>query len=525
MSPALLLALVSVLPRIPITTFMGCPQVHRLKSPASTPGYNIVFVSAGFQTPQDVENYRCAVAVLAKGLLDNSPWKDHTCQLGFYRMDFVDETRGLAVDDSCSDLPCNPQPLDDPPWTTGCPGILEHPFHVQDIWPPFFVSAYKPTFDVRHCRQNLCRFVWPSETGQEGLLAVVDRCVPPVQAIVVVANSTLRGGGGDASADDTLPGLAIVTVDEIGNPSAWRRLAHELGHVVGLLDEYAGQENYEAALGGFVCDRNVFKPPPPGGTNAPCGATASWEQDCSAHVNPDCGPDPNAACQTVVNPNCVPCDLQGAPPIALYEGAFGRDCGFFRSEDICLMRDYSAPACAVCESILDEKVDQIGGRCVLRYHSMRLRSQPRIDWDICPTPPRPPFPLGDERAPADEAVARRSENPVCDRRDLKLHGVYARVVGAGGLRGEVAVRRAWIESDTVTEGARLASVGFTRGADGSSRRLVLSLGDGPVSPLEWTAGIQLRAERTTSPVVKVIDDVAGAIWTAEEISLEVEVPD
>jgi hypothetical protein len=181
------------------------------------------------------------------------------------------------------------------------------------------------------------------------------------------------------------------------------------------------------------------------------------------------------------------------------------------------MRDYSAAACGVCKRILDDKVDQLAGRCLIRWHPMKLVVAAKLDWDICPTPPRPPIPLGDEHAPGGQPA-------LCAQRDLKLNGVYARVVGAGGLRGEVAVRRAWIEADGAAETSRRASLEVSGGRDGSPRRLVLSLGEGPVSPSEWTAEIQRRSARGKAPVVKVIDDVTGASWTADEITLEVEVP-
>jgi hypothetical protein len=498
MTPALVLAVASLLPTITVTKYMGCPQVYELKAPGSSPGYNIVFVSAGFQTEADLENYRCAVADLANGLLTHSPWKEHACQLGFYRMDFVAEQRGIGVDDACTVL-CDPAPLDDPPPALACAVALEPPASEHPIWPGFFVSRYDPGFDVHHCHENLCRFVWPSDAGRDVLFAVAGRCTPSAQAIVVVANSTTKGGGGDADPDpnSTTPGLAVITVDEFGKSDMWRRLSHELGHAVGLLDEYDGAEkDYEAVQSHFFCDRNVFEPS--------CGSAAPWESSCSAHEDADCGPDPNAKCQTVV---CGACDLQGQPSIGLYEGAFGRNCGYFRSENYCFMNNYASPACGVCKSILDDKVDTEGGLCFIRHHPMKLRVKERIDLDWCPTPPRPPIPLA------------------CSRRDLNVRGFYARVALPEGVRGEVAVRRAWIEAGESPDSSRQASIETKPGRDGSSRRLVLSLGEGAVSPLEWIAEIQRRSEGSKPPVVRVIDDVTGARWTADELTLEIESPE
>lgn len=520
MISALAIVVAPVLALIPFPiSFRGCPQVFEVRAPATRPGFNVVFVPAGFTTPADLENFRCAVAVLASQLLEDPVWKTHACQVGLYRMDLRDTERGIGLAAGCSDAECVPTPLDVSPWPNGCPVTLGKPsVGGAPLWPNFFAQTYSAHFEVQHCSADLCRFTWPSASGQATLLDVVDRCAPPAQAIVVIANSVLKGGGGDASPVATGPGLAVITVDDIATTSAWRRLAHELGHVAGLLDEYGDEDANATAMGNYVCGRNVFRPPDPGDSGTPCGAPY-WEASCSDHEATDCSPDPAAKCQTVVDSMCTECPVQAAPEIALHEGAFGQTCGYFRSERICLMSDYSAPPCQVCEGLIDSAIDRAAGLCIAHVRHYKLRVRPKVEWDMCPTPPTPPI-------PQEGAMPLPSgwEPLLCGRTKLPFAAMYADVVTREGLKGEVAARTVWLELEPGAAPKESPSIGYTADGERGPRRLALRIGGREVSPTEWQAEVRRLTSSKTPPAFNVVDDVTGARWTSDAISLDVLVP-
>jgi hypothetical protein len=180
-----------------------------------------------------------------------------------------------------------------------------------------------------------CRVVWPDVTGLRRAWRLA-ACAPAFDVVVIVVNSGGWAGGGAA---DMSPPLVVVTLDGISSPDTRARLlSHELGHALGLLDEYA--TGYPDASGAprFHANRNVAR----GGGEVP------WKPLCGA-----------AGCAEV---RACPAPQQGvaAPPVGLYEGAFYQSCGYFRASEDCAMQDPEEDFCPACVAYTSKLFEDMG---------------------------------------------------------------------------------------------------------------------------------------------------------------------
>jgi hypothetical protein len=182
------------------------------------------------------------------------------------------------------------------------------------------ISGFKKTvsadFELTRCfstgsTPGPCRLIWPTDAG---LFEASTRatCAPNVAAVVILANSGLTVGGGQWSTSASSVPLAVVGVPmstaSTVNPLAYRLLAHELGHALGLLDEYTTSvPNAPADPPG---DRNVWAPGTP---PWPPGSAPPW----SDLLTSGCVPTRMAPCcgDTVGHP-CTACSGVNADVVA-----------------------------------------------------------------------------------------------------------------------------------------------------------------------------------------------------------------
>lgn len=183
-------------------------------------------------------------------------------------------------------------------------------------------------FDARY-GGGLCRLLYGSDDrvlavqrGAAKTLKNLGNIVTFARTIVLVNSQKL----GAASGTD------VMWVAN-GDPQFANIVLHEIGHMVGLADEYeyyegCGDTNYTGA--GYRIEPNVSN------TNA-----ETWEGRRSPGDPP-------------VTPamDCVNCDTRpsGTLPagIGAFEGAGWYRCGFWRPTRTCKMRDVAEPFCVVC---------------------------------------------------------------------------------------------------------------------------------------------------------------------------------
>ena len=235
-----------------------CPPVAELHAPKSTPSFNIVFLSAGFATDAELELCRCSVDLLVDGLLSSSPWGPHGCGIGIYRIDARADSSGIDAYTGCSS--CTPSAATLTPGEV-CAASGGTAGKGTMLWPDLYCGSASTDIDVRHCYVSECRLVWPTTLAKMKSLFLANACTPSPSAIVIVANSDLAGGGADLQTYGPNPEFAVVTIDNILESGAWRRLGHEMAHVLGLLDEYeVGEKDPFIATGSpaYQCGRNLY---------------------------------------------------------------------------------------------------------------------------------------------------------------------------------------------------------------------------------------------------------------------------
>ena len=162
--------------------------------------------------------------------------------------------------------------------------------------------------------------------------AVIDDAsteVPGWDAILVLVNHQEYGGSGSE-----VNGIAVCSL----HPSAAQIAIHELGHVLGLADEYDD-------LGG------TYVGPEPEEANATISLTADkW----SARVTAANLPTMTAAAGCTSRPPGAIDPEPGA--IGLYEGASRFACGIYSPAFNCKMRTLGFPFCIVCEDHLRDRL-------------------------------------------------------------------------------------------------------------------------------------------------------------------------
>jgi hypothetical protein len=148
----------------------------------------------------------------------------------------------------------------------------------------------------------------------------------PGDRAIVLMNLPRRGGAGGTAV------LPAWVANQSSPTDSWQAVAiHELGHALGLGDEYDSQDP-SAAPG---LEPNISASPDP---NA-----APWAHLCTHH-----GPGPTAATG------------QGSQlsedTVGTFQGARYDPVRFFRAQFRCMMRSTGDPFCARCQEIIREKL-------------------------------------------------------------------------------------------------------------------------------------------------------------------------
>lgn len=344
-----------------------CPQVWQIAGHAPIDkALNLLVVGDAFR-PDELRMYRCAAGLTVEELLANPPFSTYRHAINVYRMDLATKGRGVSAifPETCGSAKCEP---DLPVW----PNIQDEcqEFEAREqaaakavpMRPADQVASECMTigFHVRACPDTAqeCQLIWPSGEGLRKLWRLA-ACAPAFDAIIMIVNSGNWAGGGTA---DMHPPLAITTLVGIDRDDTRDNLlAHELGHGLGLLDEYASSVAYSDASDKptFAPGRNVvmvgadgtFPPIPWAASCDPPAPGAPSEQGCQKVCL-----DPNDPELKGPKPACTP------PPnvaegktrwVGLIKGGFYAKNGVYHAEWTCTMLDANTSGkgfCAGCQA-------------------------------------------------------------------------------------------------------------------------------------------------------------------------------
>lgn len=412
------------LDRVPCD-FWPCPQLYQFRTATVTgETLDLVFFPEGF-TRAELPWFRCAARLLLEGVLESRPYGQLACRVNAYYLDLASQSSGIQRAPECGDdTDCNECAADWSAMNELCPeisgtvGSMSIPY-----WPDRFCPDQSKTFETRVCRNDLCRWAWPSDDGVNEAIDLASKCVPSMDHVIILANSCERGGGGARLGDI---GLSVVTTDDIAEDERWQRLAHELGHAFGLLDEYSVSG---AAGTVYQCSRNVYSEAPY--HEIKCVDAIAWETECSPPPTGTC--TLSSQCQAVCgncsglnasSAECCSCNTTTAPAVGLFEGAFYHQRAYYRSEDTCRMENYSHSFCQVCQNYVLDVADK-----AKMYSCVRDRPLDIFIW------PRPLLRV--RGCPLLEDV---TAGPHLCRELVEPAMGFRAVVERDGVRGEVSVR-------------------------------------------------------------------------------------
>jgi hypothetical protein len=350
---------------------VGCsPQVHRIAgADSSKDAHRILFVSAGFNDAE-MQTYRLVAKELAnKVLTDGSlPYKTFADHLSFWRVDVrtppLDTTKCPAL--TCSHSPLAPRTGD------------ATPIETLNSWGPKTVDE---TLNVSLCYTETappgsCRLLWTDNTGQ-AIAARLATLPPNIDAVIILVNTTVPAG---ATQQRALAGSLPLVVVGVPGSQSLDILAHELGHVLGLADEYSEGVGLSASAADYP---NVWQPTDPcyaPDTVQPANPTGQalhipevWQRllECGADIDKslDCdsnGDTTDAACPRVWDPthhilSCplptVGIDSKCLEFVGLFEGAHYAPTGIYRPAYQCKMGGSNYRYCPVCDAHIQHFLD------------------------------------------------------------------------------------------------------------------------------------------------------------------------
>lgn len=268
-------------------TVIGTTKIIDHGSP--TKRFNLVLVAEGYQQ-SEMAQFAADVQQFTNHLFNTTPFDELQCAINVYRVDVTSTDSGA----------------DDP---AACGGSGATP------------ATY---FDASFCNGGIRRLLLVDGGTVQN---VVNAQVLQWHQIIVIVNSSIWGGSGGS----------IATTS---TATGWENIAiHELGHVLGLADEY---EYWRGC--GIDTNRNNYAGGEPSDPNVTIDTnrnTIKWRNLILATT-----PIP-----TTSNADCTQCDSQPSPvptgTVGLFEGARYYHCGIYRPEFNCMMRNLS-PFCAVC---------------------------------------------------------------------------------------------------------------------------------------------------------------------------------
>ncbi len=327
----------------------ACPQVYRIHGNApSERALNIVVMPAGF-TAEELPTFRCAARLMVDKLMTFAPFDRYACSINVYRIDLASPP--MTVPAKCSGRDCEHAKVAWDGKAEECrqlessPGCPERPLDAA--------PCLELDLDVDACPLSapVCRVIWPSGKGMLRIWPVA-ACAPEANVVLVLVNSEEWAGGGIEDDHSRLVVTTMCGIDAAGTRSLL--LAHELGHALGLFDEYfdgsafvdGGQEP------SFHAGRNIVKAGPDGKV-----ATNPWAALC---LNEQGGSEPcRVRCRQ--NDGCTPCEeaygaAAGAPPlVGLFEGGFYAACGYYAATTYCrMLNPNDTTYCPACNLYLTE---------------------------------------------------------------------------------------------------------------------------------------------------------------------------
>jgi hypothetical protein len=332
-------------------------------------GLNVLILGDGFQE-EDLEDYRCAARLLVEGLLAEQPFRNFACHLNFYRADTFSSYD--EIPDGCASSTTAREDI----WTAAasdeCPGSEPGP-DVADI----------PELDlnVELCADGVTPRLLSATAGGEDDALEVAACAENIHTVIVLADTYTYGAG--AKSGEAIPKLAYTTLDVIEQTTRHNKLAHELGHTMGLLDEYRDTD-WES--GTFHCGRNVWD------RCQDCDADGSadnepddafWSRYCSpaaedaeAATVTGCDGDLVPARCRLGDCLCCPSDVEDCdnhacgdrpdewPDVGFFEGGFYAGCGSFRSQYACRMESTDEDFCVACRCYSKDVFEDVSSRMV-----------------------------------------------------------------------------------------------------------------------------------------------------------------
>lgn len=263
--------------------------------------FNFVLVAEGFQA-SEMPKFHNEVNKFIDKLFNTKPFDEMWCAVNVYRLD-VASTESGADEPSGGDC-------------TGS-GVTR--------------ATY---FDATFCSGGIQRAL---SVDAFLVLNTVNTYFPEHDVIIVCVNSMTYGGLGMGEVCTYSLGFSPIT-----GKGGLEIPIHEMGHsAFGLADEYA-----DPAIGG-----DVYSGPEPFKPDITANAdknTIKWKDLIAAATNVPTQSNPDCS-QEDTSPSPVPAGTVGA-----FEGAGYYNCGLFRPEYNCQMRQLGNPFCAVCNRVIKQ---------------------------------------------------------------------------------------------------------------------------------------------------------------------------
>jgi len=378
-------------PPQPDTAWEGpVPSVYAVRPADARRGdrtYNVVFAGAGFEE-RELEVYRATVGALVEGLMALPPFCHYADALAFYRIDVVDPQleAGNCVPEACEPV----KRLSVSPDSGRQAGPIVLDMNAATVEQDLGVAR---CWNKQADGKGDCGLFWM--TDENAVIDLVSSTGMSVHVVVVVLNVEAAVGAGILVNDRAIPGLVVVgaTVDKHKAIVSHRLFAHELGHGLGLLDEYTTKGAFKPGRPPhFPMDsvRNVWRPGLPNPWLRDrgcrvfdlvpcCGSKTSRNSECApcvgsrakcAYAPADCKDselllDPRIPLQCAETRDVKQlCPTPECKNVLLWEGAFYSTTGYYRARERCVMAHPADPAfCDACAWTLHDTVcAQTGGK-------------------------------------------------------------------------------------------------------------------------------------------------------------------